>query len=136
MKPGRVIGGDEHEAKVAADRIIEDATKLATEIVGAARREADRATTKAEHALAYDATTSNPIVDTPAGTVDEVVGLVVRATLPGVALGEVVKIDRRGRGELLPAEVVGFRGEQAVLLPLGELNGIAPASSVWRTGGP
>ncbi|HEY4177652.1 MAG TPA: FliI/YscN family ATPase [Kofleriaceae bacterium] len=147
MKPGRVIGGDEHEARVEAEKILDDArakagrleqdaTRLATEIVGAARREADRAGTKAEHSLAYDQTTSNPIVDMPAGTVDEVVGLVVRATLPGVALGEIVKIDRRGRGELLPAEVVGFRGEQAVLLPLGELGGVAPASSVWRTGGP
>jgi type III secretion protein N (ATPase) len=78
------------------------------------------------------------------GRVDEVVGLVVRATLPGVSLGEIVKIDRRGREPLDPdgrgeagplrAEVVGFRGEQAVLLPLGELAGVAPASAVWRTG--
>src|SRR6185436_14465663 len=72
-----------------------------------------------------------PAVD--AGRVDEVVGLVIRATLPGVSLGEVVKIDRRAR-EPLVAEVVGFRGEQAVLLPFGELAGVAPASSVWRTG--
>jgi flagellar biosynthesis/type III secretory pathway ATPase len=47
---------------------------------------------------------------------DEVIGLVMRATVPGVALGEIVRIDRRGR-EPLAAEVVGFRGEQAVLLP-------------------
>jgi ATP synthase in type III secretion protein N len=36
----------------------------------------------------------------------------------------------------LKAEVVGFSGEQAVLLPLGDLAGIAPASPVWRTGEP
>ncbi|HUJ59423.1 MAG TPA: FliI/YscN family ATPase, partial [Kofleriaceae bacterium] len=66
---------------------------------------------------------------------DEVVGLVVRAAVPGCALGEVVRIDRRGRAPLA-AEVVGFRGEQAVLLPLGELAGVAAASAVWRTGEP
>jgi type III secretion protein N (ATPase) len=60
---------------------------------------------------------------------------VIRATVPGVALGELVNIDRRERPPL-PAEVVGFRGEQAVLVPLGDLAGIAPASAVWRTGAP
>lgn len=69
------------------------------------------------------------------GAVDEVVGLVVRAAVPGVALGEVVHIDRRDRAPLA-AEVVGFRGEQAVLLPLGELAGVAPAGRVWRIGAP
>ncbi|HEY1553543.1 MAG TPA: FliI/YscN family ATPase, partial [Kofleriaceae bacterium] len=49
--------------------------------------------------------------------------------------GEAGARDRRSAA-LLAAEVVGFRGEQAVLLPLGELAGIAPASRVWRTGEP
>jgi ATP synthase in type III secretion protein N len=45
--------------------------------------------------------------------------------------------DRRESGPLLlGAEVVGFRGEQAVLLPLGDLAGVGPASTVWRTGDP
>ncbi len=70
------------------------------------------------------------------GRVDRVVGLVVHATLPGVALGEVVAIDR-GTGRLpLRAEVVGFRGEQAIALPLGELAGVRAAAAVWRTGKP
>ena len=69
------------------------------------------------------------------GEVDEVIGLVIRATVPGVSLGEIVKIDRREQPPLV-AEVVGFRDEQAVLVPLGELAGIAAASAVWRTGAP
>ncbi len=73
--------------------------------------------------------------DELAGRVDEVIGLAMRATVPGVALGELVHIDRRERTPLA-AEVVGFRGEQAVLLPLGELAGVAPAAAVWRTGAP
>src|SRR5690606_12002468 len=71
------------------------------------------------------------------GRVDEVVGLVVKASVSGVALGEIVKIDRRGR-EPLAAEVVGFRAEHALLLPFGELGGISPTSAVWggaRPGG-
>jgi len=55
--------------------------------------------------------------------------------VPGVALGEIVRLDRRG-GAPLAGEVVGFRGEQAVVLPLGEVAGIAPAARVWRTGAP
>lgn len=146
MKPGRVIGGDEHEARQGAERILEDARaeaavlksdaqRLATEIVGLARREAERQIARTDNETVLAMTRSNPVLDSPAGTVDEVVGLVMRATLPGVALGELCKIDRRNAPPLL-AEVVGFRGEQAVLLPLGDLIGVAPASAVWRTGGP
>ena len=70
-----------------------------------------------------------------AGRVTEVTGLVMRADVPGLVLGELVFVER-ARGGALPAEVVGFRGDEAVLLPLGELGGVAPASSVVRTGAP
>lgn len=117
------------EAELA--RLRDHAAGLAAELV---------AESSARHAgvpLALVPAASEPAaVDDPAtGKVDEVVGLVIRASLPGVALGEVVRIDRRGAPPL-PAEVVGFRGEQAVLLPLGEVAGIAPAGRVWRTGAP
>ncbi len=144
MKPGRVIGGDEHDARSLADKIVEearveaerlkrDAAELAAQLVREARVTADRTAAQATGAqLALEATT---VPATATGSVDEVVGLVIRATVPSVALGEIVKIDRRDRSPL-PAEVVGFRGEQAVLLPLGDLAGVAPAASVWRTGAP
>jgi ATP synthase in type III secretion protein N len=167
MKAGRVIDGDEHDARTLAQQIVDDARaeadrlreaaraeiaqtrhdadKLAKRLVQDARVEAERTTARAaseaerlrEHARAL----ANRLVDGArepvhaAGTVDEVVGLVMRATVPGVALGEVVRIDRRDREPVL-AEVVGFRGEQAVLLPLGDVAGVAPAGSVWRTGAP
>src|SRR5439155_19293023 len=104
------------------------------EILDAARAEAERVAAKA----AADAATVRQhagIVssETPTGRVDAVTGLVIRATA-NVALGEIVLIDRAGSP--LRAEVVGFSGEQAVLLPLGELAGIAPASPIWRTGEP
>ncbi|MSP61898.1 MAG: FliI/YscN family ATPase [Myxococcales bacterium] len=70
-----------------------------------------------------------------AGKVTEMTGLVLRATAPGARAGELVIIDRQ-RGEPLRAEVVGFRGEEVVLLPLGEAAGVGPDSVVRPTGRP
>jgi type III secretion protein N (ATPase) len=65
------------------------------------------------------------------GRVTEVTGLVIRATVPGIRVGELVSIDDR-----LQAEVVGFRGDDAVLMPLGEPAGVGPDSLVTPTGRP
>jgi type III secretion protein N (ATPase) len=65
--------------------------------------------------------------------VTEVVGLLVRAEIAGIELGEMVKIDT-ARGAPLAAECVGFRGDQALLLPLGDLAGVTASSRVLRTG--
>jgi type III secretion protein N (ATPase) len=70
-----------------------------------------------------------------AGRVTELIGLVVRATAPGARVGELVIIER-SRGERLLAEVVGFQGEEVVLLPLGNADGIGPDSVVRPTGRP
>ncbi len=74
-----------------------------------------------------------------AGRVTEVIGLVVRATVPGVHLGELVTLDAAPDGEAtvpsrLQAEVVGFRGEEVVLMPLGPLAGIGPDALAHPTG--
>lgn len=120
MKAGRVIDGDERDALVAA-------RAEAERILDEARAEAQRITSRAT------AQSLTPAGDA-AGRVEEIVGLVVRASLPNVMLGEVVTIDRAGGP--VRAEVVGFSDEQAILLPLGSLAGISPASSVWRSGEP
>jgi type III secretion protein N (ATPase) len=65
------------------------------------------------------------------GPVTEVTGLVIRAQVPGLRVGELVQIDDR-----LSAEVVGFRGDEVVLMPLGEATGIGPDSLVTPTGQP
>jgi flagellum-specific ATP synthase len=66
------------------------------------------------------------------GRVIEVTGLAVRALLDGVRQGELVEI---GPGEpKLPAEVVAFRGGEAVLLPLGPTRGLSPGAEVAPTG--
>jgi type III secretion protein N (ATPase) len=78
-----------------------------------------------------------------AGRVTEVTGLVVRAKVPGVRIGELVTIDvdalagtvESGSPKRLQAEVVGFRGDEAVLMPLGSVTGIGPDAVVTPTSG-
>ncbi|MFL5350590.1 MAG: type III secretion system ATPase SctN [Hyalangium sp.] len=68
------------------------------------------------------------------GRVTELTGLVIKASVPNVRVGEVVYIkSRNGR---VKAEVVGFQGDEVMLMPLGELSGIGPDSEVIPTGNP
>ncbi len=69
------------------------------------------------------------------GRVTELTGLVIKAAVPGVRVGEVVEIRGRNRGKV-KAEVVGFQGEEVMLMPLGELSGIGPDSEVIPSGRP
>lgn len=69
------------------------------------------------------------------GRVRAIVGLAIRAAIPGVRVGEVVEIVRRGREPLL-AEVVGFELDDATLLPLGDPRGVGPDDAVRPTGRP
>lgn len=59
------------------------------------------------------------------GQVDEIIGLVVSSVGPPVAVGEICRISSPD-GRIIPAEVVGFRGNRVLLMPFGELEGIAP----------
>jgi len=71
------------------------------------------------------------------GKVSDLIGLIIEATGVQVEIGEVCMVgdDRSGRGAV-PTEVVGFRGGRTLLMPLGELHGIGPGTSVYPTGGP
>jgi len=66
------------------------------------------------------------------GRVRGAVGTVVRADLPGAAIGELTRI-RTARGEI-EARVVGFDGAEVLLVPLGALDGIHSGSRVERVG--
>lgn len=63
------------------------------------------------------------------GQVSKIVGLMVEAAGPRASVGEYCHILTR-EGRELPAEVVGFRGSTTLLMPLGELEGIAPGDRV------
>jgi type III secretion protein N (ATPase) len=69
------------------------------------------------------------------GRVTELVGLVIRATVPGVRVGELVRLHSH-HASPVRAEVVGFRGDEALLLPLGPLEGVGPDTEVETTGRP
>jgi len=68
------------------------------------------------------------------GRVCEVTGLVVKAKIPGIRVGEHVSIESKAGPA--PAEVVGFRGAEAVLMPLADIAGVGPDSLVTPTGKP
>ncbi len=69
------------------------------------------------------------------GRVKEVIGLVVRATLPDARVGELCEI-HTGRSRVpVKAEVVGFQGGDVLLMPLGDLVDVGPSSEVAPTGG-
>ena len=67
------------------------------------------------------------------GRVTELTGLIIKAAVPGVRVGEVVEV-QGSRRRWVKAEVVGFRGEEVMLMPLGELSGVGPSSEVVPTG--
>jgi len=67
------------------------------------------------------------------GHVTAVTGIVVRAIVPDVRIGEICKIQRPGL-EPLDAEVVGFDRQDVLLMPLGRLESIAPKALVTPAG--
>jgi flagellum-specific ATP synthase len=64
-----------------------------------------------------------------------VIGLVIESIGPEVSVGDRCTITSRRNGSL-PAEVVGFRGNRVLLMPLGEMDGVGPGSIVTATGEP
>ena len=67
------------------------------------------------------------------GKVTQVVGLVIEATGPAVSVGDLCYVHPRDGEEPIQAEVVGFRGKSALLMPLGDMRGIGPQSIVVPT---
>jgi type III secretion system H+-transporting two-sector ATPase len=68
------------------------------------------------------------------GRVTELVGLLIRAAVPGARVGEVCLIHSPHRAKTLRAEVVGFRGSEVILMPLGEVSDVAMGAEVVPTG--
>jgi flagellum-specific ATP synthase len=71
----------------------------------------------------------------PRGKVVKVVGLVIEATAPAAAVGDLCHVGRARGGGVL-AEVVGFRDGRLLLMPLGEMDGVAPGAPVVALGAP
>ena len=70
------------------------------------------------------------------GRVSDLIGLIVEATGLEAEVGEVCHVSAGRRRPAVPAEVVGFRGGRTLLMPLGDMQGIAPGRTVTATGEP
>ncbi len=71
------------------------------------------------------------------GRVTEVTGLIIKAAVPGVRVGEMCWVtDAKNDEPPLRTEVVGFKDGAVFLMPLGEARGIGPDSEVIPTGKP
>ena len=70
------------------------------------------------------------------GRVVQMIGLVIESRGPMSAIGDICQIESSSNPESLLAEVVGFRNENLLLMPLGDVNGIHPGSRVIATGSP
>ena len=65
------------------------------------------------------------------GKVTQVIGLVIECKGPHVSIGELCYVSSRFPGvEPIPAEVVGFREGNVLLMPVGEMQGIGPGCEV------
>jgi len=71
------------------------------------------------------------VLTTVHGRITEIVGMLIKAVVPQVKMGEICMIKRQGAP--LMAEVVGFTKEEVYLSPLGEMYGIGPSSEVIPT---
>ncbi len=70
------------------------------------------------------------------GRVSKVVGLVIESKGPDVRVGDLCDIRFRKGKHNLEAEVVGFRDDRVLLMPLGELRDIGPGCEVVSMGRP
>ncbi len=68
------------------------------------------------------------------GRVTQVSGTLIKAVVPGVEVGEICELKNPNNGQRIPAEVVGFQHQEALLTPLGDLIGLSSATEVIPSG--
>jgi flagellum-specific ATP synthase len=74
---------------------------------------------------------TNPFVK-KIGKISRIIGLMIESDGPGVAIGSICTIKSRIRPHIL-AQVVGFRNNQTLLMPLGNIDGIEPGCPIEAT---
>ncbi|MBS1709247.1 MAG: FliI/YscN family ATPase [Armatimonadetes bacterium] len=68
------------------------------------------------------------------GRVAQVVGLIAESDGPSSRVGDVCMVEANDGRDQVACEVVGFRNERVLLMPLGEMLGVQPGSLVRSTG--
>ena len=64
---------------------------------------------------------------------NQVIGLVVESTGPAAQIGEICEIRSDRNKPSIKAEVVGFKSNRVLLMPLGDMEGIRPGAEVVGT---
>ena len=67
------------------------------------------------------------------GRIVDVAGLTIEATGPSMCIGDLCYVLPRKTKDRIPVEVVGFRGDRILLMPLGDMHGIGPGSLLLPT---
>ena len=67
------------------------------------------------------------------GAVTQVNGSIVKAVVPGVSIGDLCLIDSTRCAAPLRAEVIGFTGAEAILMPFGDIDHIPMRAAVRLT---
>ena len=70
------------------------------------------------------------------GRVTDLIGLIIEASGLAVEIGEVCEVGGSRNHRAVACEVVGFREGKTLLMPLGDLQGVAPGTTVRATGHP
>ncbi len=69
------------------------------------------------------------------GVVEQVIGLTIESTGPKAKIGDLCEIHTDNPHDpILQAEVVGFRDDRILLMPLGEMDNLSPGCKVINTG--
>lgn len=68
------------------------------------------------------------------GRVVQVTGTIIRAVIPSVKIGEICHLQSPGNEMPMRAEVVGFSQGSALLMPMGDMQGISSDTEVIPTG--
>ena len=68
------------------------------------------------------------------GRVVQVTGTIIRAVVPAVKIGEICELHNPGDDRSMKAEVVGFSQGSALLMPMGDMQGISGETEVIPSG--
>ena len=68
------------------------------------------------------------------GKVIQIIGLIIEADGPKASIGDLCYIYNKLDAEPIWAEVVGFKTQKILLMPLGSMEGLMPGAVVMNTG--
>ncbi|KMT54508.1 FliI/YscN family ATPase [Pseudomonas fildesensis] len=68
------------------------------------------------------------------GTVRSIRGVLLRASVAGVRIGELCQLRDPSSGRSLAAEVIGFEQDEAILSPIGSMEGLSTRTEILATG--